>query len=161
MRNYTSSVPASRSMENIEKLLVDLNCLSISRYYEEKEICGFFFQLKINGNIYAFKLPAKVDLIYKQIYKGRNPKNENQRIEWRKQAARTAWKTLHELIQIQTDLILLEQMKPFEAFLPFAFDGQMTLAERVEAGQTKLLDSAKDSENKLIENAEFTELTNA
>jgi hypothetical protein len=158
MRNYTSSVPASRSMENIEKLLVDLNCISISRYYEDKEICGFFFQLSINNNVYAFKLPAKVDLVYKQLFKGRNPKNDNQRIEWRKQAARTAWKTLHELIQIQTDLILLEQLKPFEAFLPFAFDGQMTLAERVESGSVKLLESAKDNDNKIIELTEYTEV---
>lgn len=132
MRNYTSNIPASRSMENIEKLLVNLGCITVSRFYEEKEVSGFYFQLVLNGISYSFKLPAKVDLIYKQLKASKTIKTENQRIELRKQAARTAWKTLYELIQIQTDLIMLEQIKPFEAFLPYVFDGEKTIAERIE-----------------------------
>lgn len=149
MRNYTSSVPASRSMENIERLLADLGCKSISRFYSDKEVSGFFFELEIKGQAYTFKLPAKVDLIYKQLTKGRAIKNENHRISYKKQAARTAWKTLYELVQIQTDLIMLEQTDALEAFLPYAFDGQMTLRERLDTeGGLRLLEAPAD-------NAEF------
>lgn len=156
MRNYTSSVPASRSMENIEQLLVNLGCLSVSRFYEEKEVSGFFFQLNIKGEVYSFKLPAKVHLIYKQLTKDKVIKSDSQRIAYRKQAARTAWKTLFELVQIQTDLIMLEQSDALEAFLPYAFDGQMTLRERMDtADGVKLLGEAKSN---TIELAEYSEV---
>ena len=140
LRNYTSGVQASRSIENIEKLLVDLGCLNISKFYEEKETAGIFFQLDINKQPVSFKLPCKVELIYKRMLKGRSKLPETQRINIRKQAARTAWKTLYELVQIQCDLIMLEQSDVIEAFLPYAFDGERTLREKFDITNMKLLE---------------------
>jgi len=146
MRNYTSSVPASRSIENIERLLANLGCKSISRDFTEKRVSGFYFQLEIKGKDFMFRLPAKADLIYKRLAKGKALRTEKQIADLKAQADRTAWKTLYELIQIQTDLILLEQSDALEAFLPYVFDGQMTLRERLDTeGGLKMLNAPADS----------------
>jgi len=148
LRNYTSEIPASRSIENIEKLLVDLGCCNLSKFYEEKETAGILFQLMVNSEPLAFKLPCKVDLIYKRMVKGRSKLTDDQKIKLRKQAARTAWKTLYELVQIQCDLIMLEQSDVIEAFLPYAFDGQRTLREKIEDNGMKLLTEGQETEHK-------------
>lgn len=115
-----------------------MGCCNMSKFYEEKETAGILFQLNVNGEFIVFKLPCKVDLIYKRLLQGRTNLTEPQRINLRKQAARTAWKTLHELVQIQCNLIMLEQSDVLEAFLPYAFDGTKTLREKIDTNM-KLL----------------------
>ncbi len=123
LRNYTSSVPVAQSIQNIEKLLVDLGALNLSKWYEKKETAGISFQICAKGQMLAVKLPSKVDAVYKQMMKGRGAVTETVRQKIKIQSCRTAWKTLYELVQIQCDLIMLEQVEILEAFLPYVLIG--------------------------------------
>ena len=141
LKNYTSVVPAMNSAAAIEALLVEAGAISISKWYEDKQLAGFLFQLPVNNLPMVFQLPAKVDLVAAAMLKrARNP-NAARRVSILAQAQRTAWRTLHEWVQIQVTMILLEQVEPLQVFLPYHYDEQAgtTFYDRVKSGTVKLL----------------------
>jgi hypothetical protein len=141
IKNYTSVVPAMNSSAAIEALLVEAGATSVSKWYEEKQLGGFLFQLPIGGVPMVFRLPAKVELVYQaMLKKARNP-DATKRASIRAQAQRTAWRTLHEWVQIQVTMILLEQIDPLQVFLSYHYDETTgrTFYDQVRSGSVKLL----------------------
>lgn len=142
LKNYTSEVPAWKSVGQVEKDLVAIGATNINKEYKDGKLVGIKFIILINGNSTAFSIPAKVDRIFdvlmaqvKRPIKGTKEKNE-------KQAERTAWKTISEWVKIQCDMILLEQAEPLQLFLPYFYDpkSNTTLYDRVQSGSIKLLE---------------------
>jgi hypothetical protein len=141
IKNYTSTVPSLNSAAAIEKLLVEAGATSVSRWYEEKELQGFLFQIPLNGMPLVFRLPANVGKVARLL------KSQVKRLDAAKiksinaQAARTAWRTLHEWVQIQVAMILLEQIDPLQVFLPYNYDQNTgtTFYDQVKGGSVKLL----------------------
>lgn len=143
IKNYASVVPAMNSAAAIEALLVEAGATSVSKWYEQKQLGGFLFQLPIGGVPMVFRLPAKVELVYQaMLRKARNP-DATRRASLRAQAQRTAWRTLHEWVQIQVTMILLEQIEPLQVFLSYQYDENTgaTYYDRVKSGTVKLLPS--------------------
>lgn len=141
IKNYTSVVPAMNSAAAIEALLVEAGATSIMKWYEEKRCVGFLFQLQLNGRPVTFRLPAYEERVAQLMLKqARNP-DATKRANIRAQAQRTAWRTLHELVQIQVAMIQLQQVQPLEAFLSYAYDSKTdsTFYDSVESGAVKLL----------------------
>ena len=144
IKNYTSTVPVIRSINNIEDRLVSANALHIAKTYEGNKPVGIIFQIIQNDVPMTFKLPAKIDLAYKYFVKrkraeldktarGRTMKISQSALEkLRLQAERTAWKILSDWVDIQVSLIELEQADPIELFLSQAFDGKQTFFERLK-----------------------------
>lgn len=141
IKNYTSTVPAMNSAAAIEKLLVEAGATSVSKWYEEKEVAGFLFQMPVNGVPRVFRLPSNVGKVYGLFIRGKNRLDASQRLKLKAQAGRTAWRTLHEWVQIQVAMILLEQLDPLQVFLAYSYDqatGQ-TMYDQVKTGSVKLL----------------------
>ena len=141
VKNYTSTVPAMNSAAAIEKLLVEAGATSISKWYEEKQLKGFLFQMPLNGHMLVFRLPANEELVAKlMLGQARNP-DAKKRLAIRAQAQRTAWRTLHEWVQIQVAMILLKQVEPLQIFLPYNYDQATgtTFYDQVRGGSVKLL----------------------
>jgi hypothetical protein len=141
LKNYTSVVPATNSIQAIEKLLVEAGALSISKWYEDKKIKGFLFQMLLNGQRPIFRLPANEEQVYKiMLSQHPRPSVVNKPKLWA-QAQRTAWRTLHEWVQIQVDMIRLEQVEPLQVWLAYNYDeaSGRTLYDEVQSGSIKLL----------------------
>jgi hypothetical protein len=141
LKNYTSVVPAMNSAADIEKLLVEAGATSISKWYEEKQLKGFLFQMPLNGQMLVFRLPANEELVVALMLKqARNP-DAKKRLSIRAQAQRTAWRTLHEWVQIQVAMIQLKQLEPLQVFLPYNYDQATgaTFYDQVRGGSVKLL----------------------
>lgn len=138
IKNYTSSVPADRSIMKIERMLVDAGASHISRAYEGQEVSGFMFQL---GN-FVFRLPSKVKAVEEALLSEvRKPRKETvARIS--DQARRTAWRILDEWVAIQISMIRLKQAEAEEVFLPYAYDFKRdkTMYELIKGGEFKMLD---------------------
>jgi hypothetical protein len=139
IKNYTSSVPADRSIMKIERMLVDAGATNISRAYENQEVSGFMFQL---GNM-IFKLPSKVKAVEETLLSEmKRPRRETiARIT--DQARRTAWRILDEWVAIQISMVRLKQAEAQEVFLPYAYDFKrnMTLFDMLKHGDlNKLLE---------------------
>ena len=140
MKNYTSKVPASRSVSYIEHFLVKGGARNISKTYDDnEELEAMYFQKEVAGKILAFKLPANVTACYKALLKqvSRPVPATYKRIK--EQASRTDWKILSDWVEIQMALIELEQAEFEQIFLPYWFDGEKTLFDQIQSGGFKLL----------------------
>jgi hypothetical protein len=126
LKNYSSTIPASRSVEKIELLLVSAGATHISKSYKDKSVDGFVFQLPVNDKPLSFKLPAKVDAVYNRMLKGvsfhRVRDIDARKRTIREQAERTAWKILLDWVHINVSLIEIDQAKPQEIFLPYLYN---------------------------------------
>ena len=65
LKNYTSTVPASRSMDKIEQLLVEVGAKNINKEYVGNKVSAFYFLVDVNSQSMLFKLPVKADAIEK------------------------------------------------------------------------------------------------
>jgi hypothetical protein len=141
VKNYTSTVPAMNSAAAIEALLVEAGATSVSKWYEDKKPKGFLFQLAVNGRPLVFRLPSSEEKVAALMLKNAPRADATKRLSIRAQAQRTAWRTLHEWVQIQVAMILIEQVEPLQVFLPYHYDEQAgtTFYDRVKTGSVKLL----------------------
>lgn len=149
IKNYTSEVPAERSISNIEHRLAQAGASHIAKFYTEDGSArplGMFFQIKVDGIPMSFKLPAKTNNVfdYLKLQRKRVP-TKAQEESIRKQADRTAWKILYEWIDIQVSMIELDQAEPIEIFLPYAYDikKDQTLFDRMKENNFKQLTEGK------------------
>lgn len=144
LKNYTTEVPAIRSIENIEKLLVDFGAKNTMKEYDylkplPGQVCtSISFIVEIEGMKLPFRLPAKVDKVKKWLTKQR-PKSSDKSIA--EQALRIAWKQQHEILHLQLGQIEMDQLEKLEVFFPYLYDvaENKTFYEKVKAGGFKAL----------------------
>jgi hypothetical protein len=96
------------------------------------------FQLIVKGYTLAFRLPAKVDGVYKVMYGNRTKAFDRKRAQ--AQAERTAWRIIKDWIDAQLALVEAECAEMAEVFLPYALkaDGS-TMYEALIESNMKLL----------------------
>jgi hypothetical protein len=125
IKNYTSSVPAERSIMAIEMALAKAGALHVGKFYDkEGEVVGFTFQISIGGQAMLFKLPAHVDRLVKMFEAEVLRPREGSMELARNQARRTAWKILLDWVQCQVAMIQLEQARVSEVFMPYLYDAK-------------------------------------
>lgn len=143
IKNYTSTIEASRSMARIEELLVEIGAANINKQYANKECTGITFLLydqQLQQTL-PFHLKAQTEECFTILWKDvKRPRSET-KLMLQKQANRTAWKILSDWTEVQCSMILLGQAKPLQMFLPFMYDVKTneTLFDKVSNGKVKLL----------------------
>lgn len=129
IKNYTSAIPATTSMSRIEEMLVEAGARDfIKSYNNNKECDAIIFVMAVPGvsQPMHFKLPAKVDACYEALWKMylktvKKP-SDAMKLTIRQQASRTAWKIIHDWVDLQISLIQLEQAEAMEIFLPYVYN---------------------------------------
>lgn len=128
IKNYTSSVPAMQSMSRIEEMLVSAGAHDVRKTYNDGACTAFIFILTVPGMAMPlyFKLPAKVDSCFEALWRHylttvKKP-SESMKTQLKAQALRTAWKIMHDWVELQLSLIELEQLETMEAFLPYLYN---------------------------------------
>ena len=64
LKNYTSSVPVSRTTANIEKFLAGVGATMILKEYKDGSITGMSFEIPINDMMLPIRIQAKVDKVF-------------------------------------------------------------------------------------------------
>ena len=128
IKKYTSQVSVINSINRIEHRLLQAGVTHISKSYSgngsDKPV-AMIFQITINDIPHTFKLPAKVEKVYKNfLAERRKPPTESVKQSIKAQAERTAWKILSDWIDIQVSLIELDQAEASEVFFPYLYDPQ-------------------------------------
>jgi hypothetical protein len=124
LKNYTSTVPAIRSIAYIEtKLAAHGARKTMKEFSVDGRVIAVAFIMEIQGNEVPFKLPARVEACERVL---QNSLSSRTRPETRKkipaQAERTAWKILSDWIEAQMAMIELAQVEMMEVFLPYVYD---------------------------------------
>lgn len=143
IKNYTSTVDASKSMARIEELLVEIGATNINKQYQNKICTGITFLLydqQLQQTL-PFHLKAQVEECFNILWKDVKRPRPDTRAITQQQANRTAWKILSDWTEVQCSMILLGQAKPLQMFLPFIYDTKTneTLFDKVSSGKFKLL----------------------
>ena len=120
LKNYTSKVPAVKSIAHIEMLLLKNGATQILKTVDEKQkrFSGIKFSICNNGDILNFHLPCNLEAVEKVLMSDTTPRTTKERIKAiPKQAERTAWKILYDWTEIQMAMIELAQLDIKQVFL--------------------------------------------
>jgi hypothetical protein len=137
MKNYTSTVPAERSVEEIERMLVRGGARSISKEYVDGEVSALNFMIlchETNAPL-GVRLPADCEAVFQVLKKARSPRARSSRgyePRLREQSKRTAWRLMFDWVAVQLSLIEMKQAELMQVFLPYLWTGKTTFYESIK-----------------------------
>lgn len=115
--NYTTTVPAEKSVGEIQKKLAAAGAQAIMQEYQDGIISHIAFRISTEHGLISFRLPANIELIKKILERQRNiPK----RFTTSEHAARVAWRILKDWIEAQLAIIETGMASLSQVFLPYA-----------------------------------------
>jgi len=153
LKNYTTEVPASRSVQEIQEILQKHGVTGTMMEYEQGtgRIESLAFKIDINGQAWGFRMPLRWRQALQTLYRGKKSVKSMYYQESRIAAAerareehayRVAWRILRDWVDVQMALVELEIVQIQEVFLPYVIqkNGQ-TLFENVVLDPSRLLTS--------------------
>lgn len=132
IKNYTTSVPANRSIEEIQSSLVKHGATGVLYEYEQGtgRIAALKFKLSIQGNDIGFSLPVNWRL-FQAVLK----KQQIKRWDDEDYAYRVAWRNIRDWVLAQLALFETQMVELPQIFLPFVqSQNGKTLYEQIEKG---------------------------
>ena len=137
LMDYSTKVPVVRTIEQIEKVLLNTGAERISKEYADGEVTGFSFVIRIGPEQRAaYSLPAEWRKI-KGVLEQQVDRREIPRSALREgQAERTAWRILLHWLKAQLALIETSMAQFDQVMLPFlTFRDGRTMYEHVVEAQ--------------------------
>lgn len=145
IKNYTTDVPAERSIAEIEKILADFGATAtIKEYADDGKVYSLLFRIEKD----SFKLPTNIDGVKDLLFKGKAGQGRSDYKKTREaKAYRVSWRIIKDWIHAQLSLIASGQASPHEVFFPYMFDGKKTLYQTFAEGRllTQKSESHKES----------------
>jgi hypothetical protein len=133
LKNYTTKVPADRSIQEIQASLVKNGATGVLFEYEKGtgRIAALKFLLEINGKKMPFSLPVQWQK-FQQVLKNQ----EVRRSDDEDYCYRVAWRDIRDWVLAQMALFETAMVEMPQVFLPFATDNKgQTLYEKIAKGQ--------------------------
>ena len=133
IKNYTTDVPAGRSIAEIEQILADFGAkATIKEYNDDGKVYSLLFKIEKD----SFKLPANVEGVRELLFKGKAGQHRSDYKKIREaRAYRVAWRIIKDWIHAQLSLIASGQACPHEVFFPYMYDGKKTLYQTFMANR--------------------------
>lgn len=141
LMNYTSEVPAEKSILDIERLLWSAGATKITKdATPDGTITAFIFALTVGDQRIPFRLPCDVERVFTVLMADYKRPRRGTEKKVRAQASRVAWRILLDWIDAQVTMIKLDQARPEEVFLPYIWNGKQTLFQQWQTNQLQLTD---------------------
>lgn len=133
LQNYTTTVAASKSIQEIQDMLVKNGATDVLTKYEQGtgRIEALSFQIVVGGQPWGFRLPMKWREAQKAMVKQGNRRAANDE----DYCYRVAWRITRDWVKIQMTLIELETVALQEVFFPY------TITKTGETMYQKVLDN--------------------
>lgn len=137
--NYTSKVPAERTISEIQALLSKHNVSAIMTEYDGPHVAALSFKIEVSGKSMGFKLPCNWKSVY-EIFTSKAgtrtiyDQKRAQRIldERKEQAIRTSWRIIKDWVEAQLALVEVNMVTVPQVFLPYMLmRDDRTLADHV------------------------------
>lgn len=147
LKNYTTEVPALKSIGEIQGKLVAAGATDISmRYGSDKQPVAMSFVIKTAHGTLPFRLPANIPAVEKILAGMRARPPETWHHDYEKvmdrihaQAARVAWRILRDWVDAQLAIIETEMVQLEEVFLPYMLVKEETTLFQVMEGKGYML----------------------
>lgn len=153
LKNYTSDVPAPKTIARIQQILISYGVRSIEMEYgPNQDIVALTFRIQFDPAKppLPIRMPAKVreaqDALWLDYVDGAtlskdgnkiddwNCRKHKQRKDFLEQGERTAWKLMQDWIEVQLSLIQLRQVDVAQVFLSYVWDGKQSFYDRLKGG---------------------------
>lgn len=138
LKNYTTKVPANRSVQEIQEMLQKGGATGILLEYEKGtgRIDSLAFKMDFGGREAGFRLPIK----WRQAAKVMQREGNQRAYSDEEYCYRVAWRIVRNWLEQQMALIEIEMVDMQEIFLPYAVqkDGK-TLYENILSNPQFLL----------------------
>ena len=150
LKNYTSSVPAKRSIQYIEMKLAKHGANQILKEFDDPttgKVTSLSFSIAMQGRILHFKLPVRLVECERILMSETTQRTRPETIKKiPAQAERTAWKIQSDWVDAQMAMIELAQVELAEVFMPYVIcdqSGKTLYAVATENGFKKMLPAGK------------------
>ena len=142
IKNYTTKVPANRTINEIEQILAKYGATHIYKSFDGEGFpTALAFKTMVGDKQIAFKLPMEENKLM-MIFKNSVNKRElpSSYLNNKEQARRTGWRIIKDWIDSQMALIDIHLAKFEEIFLPYMYSEKedMTLFEIMEKREFNL-----------------------
>jgi len=126
IKNYTTEVPAERSIAEIEKMLISVGADAIMKNYRgDGRILALAFKYQGRG----YMLPSNSERCAEVIRK--ISEYRSRPAQWlNEQAERVAWRVLRDWVDSQLSLIRIGQAEVEQVLLPYMWDGKQSLYDK-------------------------------
>jgi hypothetical protein len=128
--NYSTEIPASRSVGEIIGLLARKGAQSITQeFYGDGRCKAIAFLMNVAAVPVSFRLPVNIEGVFAVMAKDKphSTRSQYSRNEWelrkRAEAERVSWRILKDWMEAQMALIESGQADPAQIFLPYAQQG--------------------------------------
>ena len=136
----STEVPVSRSIAEITQALVESGANGIYQEYANQKVVAISFTIVANGQEIPFRLPARVEPVYRLLHKQRRRWVRGAEQRDREQAERVAWRQILRWVQAQLALIQTGMAQTVEVFMPYIrMTSGQTWFEQLEATKFKAL----------------------
>lgn len=139
LKNYTTKVPANRSVQEIQDMLQKHGAIGVLTEFEKDtgRIASLSFKIDFKGQVMGFRLPLKwreaQEVMYQQGVK-RAYGDEDY-------AYRVAWRIMRDWVDVQMALVELQMAQLQEIFLPYTVQRNgNTLFENMALDPSRLLE---------------------
>lgn len=143
----TTSIPPERTAAEIRVELVKAGANKIMEEYAGGEISAVTFAISRNGSDIPFRLPIRVDPVFKALNTRRKSWDRSAKApDDLAQAKRVAWRQVYRWIQAQVALIQTGMVQTEEVFFPYLSNGRNTVYEIAAASDFKALPMPQEME---------------
>lgn len=134
--NYTTTIDAFKTVQEIEYILMKHKAKSIMKNYEGESISGLSFLIDNGFQQIPVRLPVKVDECLEVLKREKKNSPRSNIKTTREQAERVAWRILKDWVEAQMALLDIEMVRFEEIFLPYIeTNNGKTIYERLEEKQ--------------------------
>lgn len=135
--NYTTGVPVSRSMMEVQELLMRAGAKSVRIDYQDREPHALAFLLTIHDTDVPYQLPANAEGMLRAMKADRKVPRHFCNLD---RARMVAWRTVKDWLRAQFALVEAEQATLAEVMLPYAVtaSGRTLYRELEERGPALL-----------------------
>lgn len=124
--NYTTVVPVTRTLSEIQDMLVKRGVQHVATEFLEGLPCGLSFTLSTPQGEKVYRLPVEVDAMHRLLCKiadeghgALGTKPDTLRRTTIDHAARVSWRVVRDWIRAQLTLVDAEMAKLDQVFLPY------------------------------------------
>lgn len=141
LKNYTTTIPAEKSIAEIEKLLLDFGAESFMKKADKelRQFTAILFTIEVRGKKVPFKLPANVNNVREYIYRqycGKTARPKKEREDFNDEAYRVTWRLIKDWVHAQLSIIASDMVKVEEVFLPYLMiDKDRTFSQKFVSGE--------------------------